>query len=131
MKFTTLFVLTLIIGLLAAETRADEPVGPVEIGGVSARDLAEIGVSGQYRARLVRVSRDVSQARSFELDQDYALGVSRFDVDTHTEIIGWRLSNSLYFGAQDGEDSGLSFVWQKDVNQVSLSKDGLRLTRRF
>ena len=68
---------------------------------------------------------------SFMLEDDYALGVSRFDVDTHTEVIGWRLSRSMFFGHQDGEDSGLSLVWQDDMNQISLSKDGLRLTRRF
>lgn len=68
---------------------------------------------------------------SLELESDYVLGINRFNLDAHTEIIGWQLSKSLYFGRQDGMDSGLTLVWQKSDNQVSLSKDGLRLTRRF
>ena len=68
---------------------------------------------------------------SVELTKAYALGVNRFDVDAHTEIIGWRISDSWYFGRQDGLDSGLTLVWQQEENQVSVSKDGVRLTRRF
>ena len=75
--------------------------------------------------------RENAERPTFKVDTGYGLGVERFDVDSHTEIIGWKLSRSVYFGHQDGEDSGLSFVWQNDANQVSLSKDGLRLTRRF
>lgn len=63
--------------------------------------------------------------------KDYALGINRFDLDEHTEILGWQISKSWYFGRQDGLDSGLTLVWQSDANQVSLSKDGVRLTRRF
>ena len=66
-----------------------------------------------------------------EMGTDYALGIGRFDLDSHTEILGWQISNSWYFGRQDGLDSGLTLVWQRSANQVSLSKDGLRLTRRF
>lgn len=65
------------------------------------------------------------------VDTGYVLGVDRFDLDEHTEILGWRLNDSWYFGRQDGEDSGLTLVWQATTNQVSLSKDGVRLTRRF
>ena len=68
---------------------------------------------------------------AFKWKGDYALGVKKFQVDHATRIIGWRMSKSVYFGQQKGEDSGLTFVWQSDQNQVSLSKDGLRLTRRF
>ena len=65
------------------------------------------------------------------VDTGYVLGVDRFDLDEHTEILGWQLNESWYFGRQDGEDSGLTLVWQASANQVSLSKDGVRLTRRF
>ena len=67
----------------------------------------------------------------FKLSTDYALGVKKFHLDHETRIIGWRMSKSVYFGQQKGEDSGLTLVWQQEQNQVSLSKDGLRLTRRF
>ena len=66
-----------------------------------------------------------------EIAKSYALGLNRFDLDVETELLGWRLSNSWYFGRQDGLDSGLTFVYQQEENQVSVSKDGLRLTRRF
>ncbi len=67
-----------------------------------------------------------------DVGSDYALGINRFDVDSHTEILGWQLSGSVYFGRQDGEDSGLTLVWQRNArDQLSLSKEGLRLTRRF
>ena len=66
-----------------------------------------------------------------EVGKDYALGIGRFDLDTHTEIIGWQIADKWYFGRQDGMDSGLTLVWQQSVHQVSLSKDGLRLTKRF
>lgn len=72
-----------------------------------------------------------ARAANLEIDEDYALGVGRFDLDEHTEIIGWQVSDSWFLGRQDGLDSGLTLVWQKEANQVSLSKDGLRLTRRF
>ena len=65
------------------------------------------------------------------VDTGYVLGLDRFDLDDHTEILGWQLNDSWYFGRQDGEDSGLTLVWQATVNQISLSKDGVRLTRRF
>ncbi len=68
---------------------------------------------------------------SLPVETTYALGVDRYDVDAHTEIIGWQLPGNWYFGRQDGLDSGLTLVWQQDERQVSLSKDGLRLTRRF
>ncbi|MEM7099900.1 MAG: hypothetical protein AAF541_16655 [Pseudomonadota bacterium] len=66
-----------------------------------------------------------------EVNEDYALGIGRFDLDSHTEILGWQINDRWYFGRQDGLDSGLTLVWQQSSNQVSLSKDGVRLTRRF
>ena len=74
---------------------------------------------------------DSAGLSSLSVDTGYVLGVDRFDLDEHTEILGWQLNDSWYFGRQDGEDSGLTLVWQASVNQVSLSKDGVRLTRRF
>ena len=74
----------------------------------------------------------LTRATYVPVDEEYALGIDRFDLDRHTEIIGWRLSDRWYFGRQDGLDSGLTFVWQQnDQQQVSVSKDGIRLTRRF
>ena len=69
--------------------------------------------------------------RDVDIKKDYALGIHRHDLDDHTELLGWQLGDSLYFGRQDGIDSGLTLVWQQKANQFSLSKEGLRLTRRF
>ena len=66
-----------------------------------------------------------------EIAKSYALGLNRYDLDAETELLGWQISDSWYFGRQDGLDSGLTFVYQQQENQVSFSKDGLRLTRRF
>ncbi len=89
--------------------------------------LADEPVLGSYAARAV-VPANFSE---MPVQKSYALGIGRFDLDAHTEIIGWRLNHDWYFGRQDGEDSGLTLVWQSNANQISLSKDGLRLTRRF
>ncbi|NOX50712.1 MAG: hypothetical protein GXP16_09275 [Gammaproteobacteria bacterium] len=78
-----------------------------------------------------KIHRSVGQFDQVALGKHYALGIHRFDLDNHTEILGWQIGDSWYFGRQDGLDSGLTLVWHKQENQVSISKDGLRLTRRF
>ncbi len=77
-------------------------------------------------------NQDVKRSmHSLDVGTNYTLGINRFDVDAHTEILGWQIYDNWYFGRQDGLDSGLTLVWQQKTSQVSLSKDGLRLTRRF
>ena len=61
----------------------------------------------------------------------YLLGITEHRADDYTTITGWRLGDTVYFGSQEGEDSGLSLVWQHDHDQMSISSDGLRFTRRF
>ena len=68
---------------------------------------------------------------AYRLPDVYALGVQDHDLDAFTEIIGWRINERWYFGRQDGEDSGLTLVWQDEHDQMSLSKEGIRFTRRF
>ncbi len=68
---------------------------------------------------------------AYRLPDIYALGVQDHDLDDFTEIIGWRINERWYFGRQDGEDSGLTLVWQDEQDQMSLSKEGIRFTRRF
>ncbi|MGI9327113.1 MAG: hypothetical protein ACR2PZ_17980 [Pseudomonadales bacterium] len=65
------------------------------------------------------------------LGKAYALGVNHYHLDHETKVTGWRVGERWFFGRQRGMDSGLTLVWQKQANQVSVSKDGLRLTRRF
>ena len=93
------------------------------LGSVSAQ--AEVTDWREY------LRSDAAHQQVAAVDRQYPAGINRFDLDSHTEILGWRISETFYFGRQDGMDSGLTLVWQQRANQVSLSKDGLRLTRRF
>lgn len=62
----------------------------------------------------------------------YALGVNRYYLNHSTRLIGWQVGEALYFGRAKGEESGIALVWQRRWNQqVSLSNDGIRLTRHF
>ncbi len=70
-------------------------------------------------------------AAGYRIPDIYPLGVQDHDLDDFTEIIGWRINERWYFGRQDGEDSGLTLVWQDEQDQMSLSKEGIRFTRRF
>lgn len=92
------------------------------------RQTAELGVSPML---LVAAEPAAFQFKRMKVGKDYALGIRRFDLDTDTEIIGWQLSQAWYLGRQDGLDSGLTLVWQGEGRQFSVSKDGLRLTKRF
>lgn len=88
---------------------------------------AEDGWSSPYSGH---AQRAVNLAE-IEVKKAYALGIGRFDADAGTEIIGWRLNDPRSIGRQDGVDSGLNLVWQRRASQLSLSKEGIRLTRRF
>ncbi len=94
--------------------------------------VAALTVQGVAQADpLVSSVQTQAHLEQMDIGKGYALGLTRFDLDAHTEVLGWQLSDTWYFGRQDGEDSGLTLVWQQKANQVSISKDGLRLTRRF
>jgi|GEM_PF-2723945 len=73
----------------------------------------------------------VQDAASREFVQTYALGVGEYETDDFTTVTGWRFNDSWHLGYQDGEDSGLSLVWQKSRDQMSFSHHGIRFTRRF
>lgn len=74
---------------------------------------------------------DTADGFNVRLGKAYALGVNHYHLDHETKVTGWQVSERWFFGRQRGMDSGLTLVWQKQANQVSVSKDGLRLTRRF
>ena len=92
-------------------------------GNVQARDAGR-HIDASTGARAAGLS-------GLHLNKRYALGIRRFDLDAHTEIIGWQLRESWFLGRQDGLDSGLTLVWQRHANQISLSKNGIRVTHRF
>lgn len=64
-------------------------------------------------------------------DEVYLWGVSEHSADSFTRMTGWRVSKSLHVGYQQGLDSGLSLLWQGERDQMSVSSDGIRFTRRF
>lgn len=64
-------------------------------------------------------------------DEVYVWGVAEHSADDFTRMTGWRVSKSLHVGYQQGLDSGLSLLWQGERDQMSLSSDGIRFTRRF
>ena len=68
---------------------------------------------------------------AYQLTDSYTFGIYNHPLDDFTAVIGWRLNERWFFGHQDGEDSGLTLVWQAERDQMSLSKDGIRFTRRF
>lgn len=71
------------------------------------------------------------QSDALAFDAGYPLSVKKYQLDHATRMTGWQLADSWYFGKQKGADSGLTLVWQGDQEQFSVSKDGLRYTRRF
>ena len=61
----------------------------------------------------------------------YRWGISERETDDFTTVTGWHLGDTWHLGYQDGEESGLSLLWQKEQDQMSISSEGIRFTRRF
>ena len=70
-------------------------------------------------------------SKSADFVKSYVWGVGKYRTDEHTKMTGWRLGKSWHFGYQQGEDDGISLVWQGEREQMSISVDGIRFTRRF
>ena len=70
-------------------------------------------------------------ASDIKLDLSHPYGITEYRLDHETKVTGWRVAKEWYFGRQRGSDSGLTLVWQNKQDQLSLSKDGIRFTRRF
>ena len=66
-----------------------------------------------------------------KLESTYSFGIAKYKLDQKTKVTGWRVAKGWYFGRQRGADSGLSLVWQRKQDQLSFSKNGIRLTHRF
>ncbi len=68
---------------------------------------------------------------SLQFEETFGFDISQYQLDDYTEVTGWRLSDRWYFGRQKGVDSSLGFVWQDEADQMSISTNGIRFTRRF
>jgi hypothetical protein len=106
-------VLTALLLATGAPAHADEPAASF----------------ARYAGAAIDASLEVALAES------YALGVNEFDLNHRSKITGWQVAQGFggqwYFGQKDGDGSGLSLVWQKSADQVSISTDGIRFTRLF
>ncbi|HEY5681314.1 MAG TPA: hypothetical protein VIS55_14690 [Pseudomonadales bacterium] len=74
---------------------------------------------------------DEEAVDSLQFEETFGFDISQYQLDDYTEVTGWRLSDRWYFGRQKGVDSGLGFVWQDEADQMSISTNGIRFTRRF
>jgi len=82
--------------------------------------------------RLAQHQQQTKHIANVELTREYALGVGRYKLDHATKLTGWEISDGVYFGRAKGDSSGIALVWQRRNNQqVSLSNEGVRYTRRF
>ena len=89
-----------------------------------------LGASASLLAGIA-VADEPVHTTPISFDEGYPLGVAKFELDHATQMTGWQVADSWYFGRQKGEDSGLTLVWQGGQDQFSFSKEGLRFTRRF
>ncbi len=80
-------------------------------------------------AERMKMPRTLRQRRAS--GEIFAWGVAEQSADDFTRMTGWRLTDSLHLGYQQGLDSGLSLLWQGERDQMSFSTEGIRFTRRF
>jgi len=75
------------------------------------------------------------QTNWFTLSSDIAATAEGFDkhrLSDGRKLLGWKLSETLYFGRAKKEGATVSLVWEKSADQrLSLSTDGLKFTRRL
>lgn len=59
-------------------------------------------------------------------------GLNRHKLTDGRSLIGWKLSETVYFGRAKKDRAAVSLVWQASTEQqVSLSTHGVKLTRHF
>ena len=90
--------------------------------------LLSISAAAGAREPEPTVNGDPELARFLET---YRWGITERRTDDFTKMTGWRVSQNWHFGYQQGEDDGISLVWQGTRDQMSISAEGIRFTRRF
>lgn len=59
-------------------------------------------------------------------------GFAKHRLSDGRKLVGWKLSETLYFGRAKKEGATVSLVWEKTADQrLSVSTDGIKFTRRF
>jgi len=118
-RFSAVLVAALFGFLASAQAAAGQ-------GGENYESVADI-LGARTDFNIAKVSHHKTD-RSLAV---YRWGISERVTDDFTTVTGWHLGDSWHFGYQDGEDSGLSLLWQKKQDQMSISSEGIRFTRRF
>jgi len=58
-------------------------------------------------------------------EKEYTAGVRLHGLDEDTRVVGWKLSDNLYFGRRKGEIDDFGFVLTRGDTQYSLTEDGI------
>ena len=59
------------------------------------------------------------------------LDVTDHKFDADPQASRWQLSQTWYFGRDEGAESSVGFVWQREEDQMSITTKGIRFSRRF
>lgn len=93
---------------------------------------ALICACGIMTAAADRAQAEPQDDAGLKLKELLALGIGEYRLDAGTDLTGWQLNGSWYFGHRDGDQAdGLSLVWQGERQQVSISAEGIHFIRRF
>jgi hypothetical protein len=63
--------------------------------------------------------------------EEYVAGVHRYGVTDDTRIIGWQISDDLYFGRRQGEVDDFGFVFKHGATQYSFTQHGIGWRHAF
>jgi hypothetical protein len=70
--------------------------------------------------------------RALDVEQSASAGVQNLRTETGAQAVRQAALTDAWFQQQrQGNDRSLRLVWQRSVNMLSVSENGLSLTRRF
>jgi hypothetical protein len=62
----------------------------------------------------------------FDLDQEeFTAGVRQHGLDEDTRVVGWQITDGLYFGRRRGDIDDFGFVLQRGDTQFSFTEEGI------
>ena len=68
----------------------------------------------------------------FDLNQiEYAAGVHGYGLDEDTRVIGWQLTDKLYFGRRQGQNDDFGIVFKQGDTQYSFTEHGIGWRHSF
>lgn len=67
-----------------------------------------------------------ARADEFDLDQEeFTAGVREHGLDEDTRVVGWQITDDLYFGRRRGDIDDFGFVLQRGDTQFSFTEEGI------